>query len=44
MFVNIDLCLVSIGVETSLSPYIKEFIVVIKIKDLHMNEGQIELP
>ncbi len=37
MFVSIDLCLVPIGVGTSLSPFIKECIEVIKMKDLTMN-------
>ena len=35
MFVSIDLCLVPIGVGTSLSPYIKECIEVIKNEGLN---------
>ena len=39
MFVSIDLCLVSIGVGTSLSPYIKECIEVIKNEGLNYELG-----
>ena len=39
MFVSIDLCLVPIGVGTSLSPYIKECIEVIKNEGLNYELG-----
>ena len=39
MFVSIDLCLVPIGVGTSLSPYIKECIEVIKSEGLNYELG-----
>ena len=39
MFVSIDLCLVPIGVGTSLSPYIKECIEVIKSEGLSYELG-----
>ena len=39
MFVSIDLCLVPIGVGTSLSPYIKECIEVIKNEGLKYELG-----
>ena len=39
MFVSIDLCLVPIGVGTSLSPYIKECIEVIKSEGLSYEVG-----
>ena len=39
MFVTIDLCLVPIGVGTSLSPYIKECIEVIKTEGLSYELG-----
>ena len=39
MFVSIDLCLVPIGVGTSLSPYIKECIEVIKSEGLTYQLG-----
>ena len=39
MFVSIDLCLVPIGVGTSLSPYIKECIEVIKNEGLTYELG-----
>ena len=39
MFVSIDLCLVPIGVGTSLTPYIKECIEVIKNKGLNYELG-----
>ena len=39
MFVSIDLCLVPIGVGTSLSPYIKECIEVIKNEKLTYELG-----
>jgi len=39
MFVSIDLCLVPIGVGTSLSPYIKECIEVIKREELTYELG-----
>tara|TARA_Y100000589_G_scaffold73592_1_gene66696 strand:+ start:462 stop:755 length:294 start_codon:yes stop_codon:yes gene_type:complete len=39
MFVSIDLCLVPIGVGTSLSPYIKECIKIIKQHGLQYELG-----
>ena len=39
MFVSIDLCLVPIGVGTSLSPYIKECIEIIKNEGLNYELG-----
>ena len=39
MFVSIDLCLVPIGIGTSLSPYIKECIEVIKNAGLEYQLG-----
>ena len=39
MFVSIDLCLVPIGVGTSLSPYIKECIEIIKSEGLNYELG-----
>ena len=39
MFVSIDLCLVPIRVGTSLSPYIKECIEVIKNEELNYELG-----
>ena len=39
MFVSIDLCLVPVGVGTSLSPYIKECIEVIKNEGLDYELG-----
>ena len=39
MFVSIELCLVPIGVGTSLSPYIKECIEVIKNEGLNYELG-----
>ena len=39
MFVSIDLCLVPIGIGTSLSPYIKECIEVIKNQGLTYELG-----
>ena len=39
MFVSIDLCLVPIGVGTSLSPYIKECIELIKKEGLNYELG-----
>ena len=39
MFVSIDLCLVPIGVGTTLSPYIKECIEVIKSEGLSYELG-----
>ena len=39
MFVSIDLCLVPIGVETSLSPYIKECIKIIEDSGLTYQLG-----
>ncbi len=39
MFVSIDLCLVPIGVGTSLSPYIKECVEIIKEKGLTYELG-----
>ena len=39
MFVSIDLCVVPIGVRTSLSPYIKEYIEVIKNQGLTYEVG-----
>ena len=39
MFASIDLCLVPIGVGTSLSPYIKECIEVIKNEGLNYELG-----
>ena len=39
MFVSIDLCLVPIGVGTSLSPFIKECIEVIKSEGLNYELG-----
>ena len=43
MFVSIDLCLVPIGVGTSLSPYIKECIEVIKNEGLNYELERLSL-